>query len=55
MIGYALAFGSYLAGLAVSLITDLPSSPVIVWVTGILGLLVHLTGKNGKAALAKHA
>ena len=55
VIGYALAFGSYLAGLAVSLITDLPSSPVIVWVMGILGLLVHLTGKNGKAALSKHA
>jgi zinc/manganese transport system permease protein len=49
-IGYALAIGSYLAGLGVSLITDLPSSPVIVWVMGILGLLVHLTGRNGQAA-----
>ena len=48
-IGYALAIGSYLAGLGVSLVTDLPSSPVIVWVMGILGLLVHLTGRNGKA------
>ena len=55
MIAYALAFGSYLAGLGVSLVTDLPSSPVIVWVMGILGLLVHLTGKNGKAAVTKHA
>jgi ABC-type Mn2+/Zn2+ transport system permease subunit len=54
MIGYALALGSYLAGLGVSLLTDLPSSPVIVWVMGILGLLVHLTGRNGSGAVAKH-
>jgi ABC-type Mn2+/Zn2+ transport system permease subunit len=49
MLGYALAIGSYLAGLGVSLITDLPSSPVIVWVMGILGFFVHLTGRNGQA------
>jgi len=49
MLGYALAIGSYLAGLGVSLVTDLPSSPVIVWVMGILGLLVHLTGRNARA------
>jgi hypothetical protein len=30
-------------------VTDLPSSPVIVWVMGILGLIVHLTGRNGSA------
>jgi len=45
-IGYALAFGSYIAGLAASVVTDLPSSPVIVWSMGIIGLLVHLTGKH---------
>jgi zinc/manganese transport system permease protein len=45
-IGYALAFGSYIAGLAASVVTDLPSSPVIVWAMGIIGLLVHLTGKH---------
>jgi zinc/manganese transport system permease protein len=49
-IGYALAIGSYLAGLGVSLVTDLPSSPVIVWVMGILGLVVHLTARNGSSA-----
>ena len=49
-IGYALAIGSYLVGLGVSLVTDLPSSPVIVWVMGILGLLVHLTGRSGSSA-----
>jgi zinc/manganese transport system permease protein len=42
--GYALAFASYLTGLAASVITDLPSSPVIVWAMAILGLLVHLAG-----------
>jgi zinc/manganese transport system permease protein len=45
-IGYALAFGSYLAGLAASVVTDLPSSPVIVWAMGILGLIVHLTADS---------
>ncbi len=54
LIGYALAIGSYVVGLGVSLVTDLPSSPVIVWVMGILGLLVHLTGRNGNGAVGKH-
>lgn len=52
--GYALAIGSYVVGLGVSLVTDLPSSPVIVWAMGILGLLVHLTGKNGAQAREAH-
>ncbi|TAK55688.1 MAG: metal ABC transporter permease [Gammaproteobacteria bacterium] len=41
-LGYALAIGSYLAGLAASVVTDLPSSAVIVWMMAVLGLLVHL-------------
>ncbi len=41
-LGYALAIGSYLVGLAASVVTDLPSSAVIVWVMAVLGLLVHL-------------
>ena len=52
--GYALAIGSYVVGLGVSLVTDLPSSPVIVWAMGILGLLVHLTGKNGAHVREAH-
>ena len=51
---YMLAIGSYIVGLCVSLVTDLPSSPVIVWAMGVLGLLVHLTGRNGAAAPASH-
>jgi zinc/manganese transport system permease protein len=50
LLGYALAVGSYVVGLGVSLVTDLPSSPVIVWVMGVLGLLVHLTGRHGAPA-----
>jgi zinc/manganese transport system permease protein len=46
-LGLALAAASYVTGLAVSVVTDLPSSPVIVWVMAILGLLLHLTGRNG--------
>ena len=53
--GYALAFGSYVAGLAASVITDLPSSPVIVWAMGVIGLLVHLTGKHRAAAVENAA
>jgi zinc/manganese transport system permease protein len=45
--GYLLAIGSYVAGLGVSLVTDLPSSPVIVWAMGVLGLLVHLGARKG--------
>jgi len=44
-LGYGLALGSYLAGLAVSVVTDLPSSAVIVWTMAVLGLFVHLVTK----------
>ncbi|HUQ11217.1 MAG TPA: metal ABC transporter permease [Steroidobacteraceae bacterium] len=53
-LGYALAVGSYVAGLAVSVVTDLPSSPVIVWVMAVLGMLLHLSGRNGGQAIQKH-
>jgi zinc/manganese transport system permease protein len=48
-LGYALAFLSYLAGLAASVLTDLPSSAVIVWAMAALAILLHLTGR-AKAA-----
>ena len=54
LIGYALAIGSYVVGLGVSLVTDLPSSPVIVWAMAVLGLIVHLTGKNPPPAREAH-
>jgi zinc/manganese transport system permease protein len=40
--GYGIALASYIVGLAASVITDLPSSPVIVWVMAVIGLLVHI-------------
>jgi zinc/manganese transport system permease protein len=49
-LGYALAFASYVVGLGVSLVTDLPSSPVIVWSMAVLGILVHLTARHGNGA-----
>jgi len=55
MYGYALALGSYVVGLGVSVVTDMPSSPVIVWAMAVLGLLLHLTGRNGKVESARHA
>jgi zinc/manganese transport system permease protein len=50
LIGYALAAASYVAGLAASVVTDLPSSPVIVWAMALIGLLVHVAGNNRRAA-----
>jgi zinc/manganese transport system permease protein len=55
MYGYALALGSYVVGLGVSVVTDMPSSPVIVWAMAVLGLGLHLTGRNGKGESARHA
>jgi ABC-type Mn2+/Zn2+ transport system permease subunit len=46
LLGYAVAFASYVVGLAVSLFTDLPSSPVIVWAMAVLGILLHLTARG---------
>jgi zinc/manganese transport system permease protein len=46
MAGYVLAMVSYVVGLVVSALTDLPSSPVIVWVMAVLGLIVHVA--NGR-------
>jgi zinc/manganese transport system permease protein len=45
-LGYALAFASYLVGLAASVVTDLPSSAVIVWAMAVLGILWHLTARG---------
>ncbi len=50
-LGYALGLASYALGLAVSVVTDLPSSAVIVWCMALLAIGVHLTA-NGAAAQA---
>jgi zinc/manganese transport system permease protein len=47
-LGYALAIGSYLIGLAASVVTDLPSSAVIVWAMAVLGLFVHLVWRSSE-------
>jgi zinc/manganese transport system permease protein len=49
VVGYALGIASYVVGLAVSVVTDLPSSSVIVWTMAILGLVVHLFANGGPA------
>jgi zinc/manganese transport system permease protein len=49
LVGYLLAGLSYAAGLIVSALTDLPSSPVIVWVMAAVGVVVLL----GQPAAAK--
>jgi zinc/manganese transport system permease protein len=52
VIGYGLGIASYVLGLALSVVTDLPSSAVIVWTMAILGLFVHLCA-NGRQAAAR--
>jgi zinc/manganese transport system permease protein len=41
-VGLSMAFASYVVGLGVSAVADLPSSPVIVWVMVLVGIMVHL-------------
>ena len=48
VLGYILAFSSYFVGLAASVLTDLPSSAVIVWAMAVLAVLLHLTAKGGR-------
>ena len=43
-VGYALAIVSYIAGVAPSVVTDLPSSAVIVRAMAIFGWFVYLAG-----------
>ena len=54
-LGYAVAFASYIVGLAISLFTDLPSSPVIVWAMAVLGILLHLTARGNGEQLPAEA
>jgi zinc/manganese transport system permease protein len=51
VLGYVVAFASYAVGLAVSLVTDLPSSPVIVWAMAVLGIAMHLTARPARGAV----
>jgi zinc/manganese transport system permease protein len=44
-LGYVLALASYFVGLAASVLTDLPSSAVIVWAMAVLAILLHLTAR----------
>ncbi len=48
-VGYGLAIGSYVVGLVLSAVLDLPSSPVIVWTMALIGLLVHFGGRETPA------
>jgi zinc/manganese transport system permease protein len=48
-LGYLVAVASYVVGLGVSLVTDLPSSAVIVWAMAVLAILLHLTARPARA------
>jgi len=41
---------SYVIGLVLSAVFDLPSSPVIVWAMALVGLLVHFGGRQSPQA-----
>ncbi|MDE2219022.1 MAG: metal ABC transporter permease [Gammaproteobacteria bacterium] len=53
-LGYALAAASYATGLVISALSDLPSSPVIVWAMAVLGLLLLLAQRGANPKLAAH-
>lgn len=48
-LGYALTLVSYVVGLVLSAVFDVPSSPAIVWAMAAVGLLVHVTGRETPA------
>lgn len=48
--GLSLGIVSYAVGLALSTVMDLPSSPVVVWVMAVFGLVVHVAAR-GKSPL----
>ncbi len=52
--GYLLALVSYAVGLALSTVTDLPSSPMIVWAMALVGLLVHLGNGAARSTAPVH-
>jgi len=47
-LGYGLSLVSYVVGLVLSAVVDLPSSPVIVATMALLGLFVHLGGREAR-------
>ena len=49
-IGLGLATLSYAVGLTLSAVTDLPSSPVVVWSMVMLGIIVHLLSPRSSLA-----
>jgi zinc/manganese transport system permease protein len=48
IVGYGLGIVSYIVGLALSAINDLPSSAVIVWALALFGLVVHVVRKDAR-------
>lgn len=54
-LGYLVAFLSYVVGLGVSVVTDLPSSAVIVWAMAAVAIVVHLTGTRGHSGFREAA
>jgi zinc/manganese transport system permease protein len=46
LLGYGVAIVSYLVGLGASVVTDLPSSAVIVWAMAVIAVLVHVTARG---------
>jgi zinc/manganese transport system permease protein len=54
-IGYGMTLASYLLGLAMSVVVDLPSSPVIVWTMAVVGTVVHLSRRGAYTGALVHA
>ena len=50
LLGMLLAAVSYAAGLALSAVTDMPASPVVVWAMVMIGIVLHLASPRQAAA-----
>jgi zinc/manganese transport system permease protein len=47
-LGLALGIASYVLGLGASIVTDLPSSALIVWTMALVAIAVHLTARDAQ-------
>jgi len=47
-LGLSLGIASYVLGLGASIVTDLPSSAVIVWMMAVVAIAVHLTAREAR-------
>jgi zinc/manganese transport system permease protein len=51
--GYGVAAASYLLGLGLSVLFDLPSGAVVVWTLALVGIATYSLGPGSSGSIAK--